>query len=99
MTDTTGHDIIVIGGSDGSIEALGRLVAQFPVDLPAAVFVVVHTSPDSEGYLAGILERAGSLPADMAKNGEAIKPGRIYVAPPDQHLVLKAGNMHLTHGP
>lgn len=51
MTDTTGHDIIVIGGSDGSIDALGPRVGHFPVGLLAAVFVVVHTLPDIEGYL------------------------------------------------
>ena len=39
-----GHDIIVIGASSGSIKALGQLMAQFPVNLPAAILVVVHLS-------------------------------------------------------
>jgi two-component system, chemotaxis family, protein-glutamate methylesterase/glutaminase len=40
-----GHDIIVIGASVGGVEALSNLVAQFPEDLPATIFVVQHVTP------------------------------------------------------
>ena len=40
-----GHDIIVIGASVGGVEALSNLVAQFPEDLPATIFVVQHVIP------------------------------------------------------
>ncbi|PBB17853.1 chemotaxis protein CheB [Mesorhizobium sp. WSM4313] len=36
------HNIIVMGASAGGIEPLKQIVANLPVDLPAAIFVVLH---------------------------------------------------------
>lgn len=93
-----GHDIIVIGASAGGIEAVAALAKTLPADLPAALFVVVHTSAESPGYLAAILQRAGELPARVAVDGEPVRPGAILVAPPDQHLLLSAGRVRLSRG-
>jgi two-component system, chemotaxis family, protein-glutamate methylesterase/glutaminase len=92
-------DIVVIGASAGGIYALRELVGALPDGFRAAVFVVMHTSPQSPGVLGEILARAGSLPAANARNGERIEPGRIYVAPPDHHLVLEPGVVRVTRGP
>lgn len=94
-----GHDIIVIGASAGGVEALTRLVPQLPVDLPAAIFVVVHFPAYGTSVLPGILSRQGPLPAIHAEHGAPIEPGRIYVAPPDHHIVLHPGRVHLGRGP
>jgi two-component system chemotaxis response regulator CheB len=59
----------------------------------------MHTAPDSPGVLAHILDRTGPLPAANAENRARIQPGRVYVAPPDRHLLLEPGVMRLTHGP
>src|SRR5215213_7659479 len=93
------RDIIVIGASVGGIEALRAIAGGLPKDLPAAVFVVLHTSPEAPGILADILDRAGALPASFAVDGERILPGRIYVAPPDKHLVVEPNRVRLTRGP
>jgi two-component system chemotaxis response regulator CheB len=92
-------DIIVIGASAGGIEALRTIAGGLPKDLPASVFVVIHTSPQSPGVLADILDRAGALPATNAADGERIQPGKIYVAPPDQHLIIEPNRIRLTRGP
>jgi two-component system, chemotaxis family, protein-glutamate methylesterase/glutaminase len=94
-----GHDLIVIGTSAGGVETLKVLVSQLPADLPAAICVVQHTSPDSPGFLADILNGKGPLHAVLATDGQAIEPGHIYVAPPDRHLVVKPGHLHLSRGP
>src|SRR5205814_2829616 len=94
-----GHDVIVVGASAGGVEALSRLAAGLPADLPAAVFVVLHVPPHGVSVLPRILSRAGPLPAAHARHGEPIAPGRIYVAPPDSHLVVKPGAVHLARGP
>ncbi len=94
-----GHDIIVIGASAGGVEALTALVATLPADLPAAVFVVLHLSVSSPSHLPAILARRGPLPVAQAAHGEDIEHGRIYVAPPDQHLRLRDGRVELTRGP
>jgi two-component system chemotaxis response regulator CheB len=77
-----GRDIIVIGASAGGVQALTELVAGLPDDLPAAVFVVMHTSPTGPGILPQILDRAGSLPVSHATDGEEVRHAQIYVAPP-----------------
>ena len=92
------HDIIVIGASAGGVEALSKLVAQFPADLLATVFIVQHVSATARGVLAHILDRAGPLPATLAQDGEIFEQAHLYVAPPDHHLLLKEGYLRVTHG-
>lgn len=96
---TPKRDIIVLGASAGGIEALRSLVAGLPANLPAAVFVVVHLYPRSASYLPEFLTRDGPLPATDARDGEAIEQGRIYVAPPDHHLIVERDHVHLSTGP
>ena len=93
------HDIIVIGASAGGVGTLTQLVAQFHQDLQAVVLVVMHLSPRSRSYLPEILGRAGPLPALHPEDGAAIECGRIYVAPPDYHLVVERDHVHLGTGP
>jgi two-component system chemotaxis response regulator CheB len=93
------RDIVVIGASAGGVEALTRLAAQLPADFPAAVFVVLHLSPDSPSRLPELLARAGPLPVVSAEDGEPVRHGRIHVAPPGRHLLLRDGHIALSAGP
>ncbi|MBX3470586.1 MAG: chemotaxis protein CheB [Planctomycetes bacterium] len=93
------RDVVVIGGSAGALEALQRLVAALPADLPAAVFVVLHLSPSHRTHLPEILGRAGPLPVELAVHGAPVTPGRIVVAPPDNHLMLRPGQVAVVRGP
>ncbi len=93
------RDIVVVGGSAGGIEALVSLVAGLPVDVPCALFVVVHITPHATSRLPEILDRAGPLPVRHAEDGDAIVPGQIYVAPPDHHLLVHRNRVELTRGP
>ena len=92
------RDIIVIGSSMGGIEALSALAAQLPADLPAAVLVVQHLSTDSPGALSDILQRSGKLPAVTAADGMPLERGRIYVAPPDRHLLATERGIRVVFG-
>ena len=94
-----GHDIIVVGASAGGVEALTSLVRDLPPDLPAAVFVVLHFPPHATSMLPAILNRAGTLPAHHAEDGEAIAHGHIYVAPPDRHLLVEQGVVRVVADP
>jgi len=93
------RDIVVIGASAGGVEALSRLVPDLPSDLAAAVFVVLHVSPNARSHLPEILSRLGSLPARHAVDGDLVEPGRILIAPPDRHLVLAEGHVNVARGP
>jgi two-component system, chemotaxis family, protein-glutamate methylesterase/glutaminase len=90
--------IIVIGASAGGIEALRTLMRELPQNLQAAVFVVVHIGHRAS-VLPLILSDAGVLPAIHPEDGQTIEQGMIYVAPPDQHLLIEDGHVHLSNGP
>lgn len=93
------HNIIVVGCSVGGVEALQTLVGGLPENFPAAIFVVLHIAPESTSVLPKILDRAGKLPAAHATNGELLRTGRIYVAPPDHHLLIEKDHIVLSRGP
>jgi two-component system chemotaxis response regulator CheB len=88
-----------MGGSAGGLSAFSRIVKQLPADLNAAVFIVWHISPYAPSKLPDILSQAGKLEARNPAEGESIQPGKIYVAPPDRHLLLEAGRIRVTKGP
>ena len=93
------RNIIVIGASAGGFGALKTLVAGLPADFPASIFVVWHISPDVRGVLPQVLNRSATVHAAHAVDGEAIAPNRIYVAPPDRHLLVEKGLVRVTRGP
>jgi two-component system, chemotaxis family, protein-glutamate methylesterase/glutaminase len=93
------RDLVVIGGSAGSLVPLLELVAALPGALPAAVAVTTHVSDQARSRLPRILARAGPLPAVHARAGEPLRPGRIYVAPPGCHLLVPGGTAELSNGP
>ena len=92
-------DIIVIGASAGGISALSKLVATLPAAFAAAVFVTIHIPEHSRSALPKILSQKGHLPALNPIDGEEIQLGRIYVAPPDRHMLIKRDFVHLVRGP
>src|SRR5437764_13899490 len=92
------RDIVVIGASAGGVQALKDLVQGLARDIQASFFVVLHFPPFEKSQLPEILSSLGVLPAKHAADGESILPGRIYVAPPDRHLLIKDGHVQLWHG-
>ena len=90
------HDVIVIGASAGGVEAISRIVADLPRDLRASVLVVLHISR-GRSMLPEILSRASRLPAAHPADAEMLQYGRIYVAPPDQHMVVLEGCVRTAH--
>jgi two-component system chemotaxis response regulator CheB len=97
--EAAGDNLIVVGASSGGIEALKVIVGGLPADLPVAVLVVVHTSPDSPRLLADILNRPGFLPCQYAQDQEVIRTGHIYLAPPNYHLLVEPGRLRVVQGP
>lgn len=96
----TNRDVIVIGGSQGSLEVLRALLGGLPSDFPASILIVVHTGPSSPGYMASVLDRYSTLPVSYPKHGEVVEAGKVYLAPPDNHLeVVSPGLIYLSDGP
>lgn len=94
-----GHDIVVVGASAGGVEALAELFSRLPADVPASFFVVLHVPERGISVLPDILGRRGPLRAVHPADGAVIEPGRVYVAPPGHHLLVKRGRVRLVRGP
>lgn len=91
---------VAIGTSAGGLKALGTLLGALPADFPAPILVVQHLSADRESHLAALLERGCPLRVAQAVDGESVRPGHVYIAPPGQHMVVVAGGgIHLTGEP
>ncbi len=90
---------MVVAASAGGLEPLRILLAGLPADLSAAVLVVLHVPASGGRTLPNILNRAGVLPAAAATDGEPLRPGRVYVAPPDRHLLVLADVVRTSRGP
>jgi two-component system, chemotaxis family, protein-glutamate methylesterase/glutaminase len=93
----TPRDFIAVGASAGGVDALRDLTSHLPPDLPAAVVIVLHVG-SHESMLPALLNRSGSLEARHAEDGQVYKPGKIYVAPPDRHLIVEGTRLRLVHG-
>jgi two-component system chemotaxis response regulator CheB len=90
------HDVIVLGASAGGVEAISRVVSELPRDLQASVLVVLHVSR-GRSMLPEILSRAGRMPAVHPEDRTPLQYGRVYVAPPDHHLIVDQGLARVVH--
>lgn len=94
--------IVVIGGSAGALDSLKLIFSMLPHDFPAAILIVTHIG-SHRSMLPEILGRHAAMPVRHAIDGEPIIPGRVLVAPPDEHLVVVRNGervyTRLVHGP
>ena len=94
-----GRNIIVVGAAAGGLEALDRLIGQLPTDLPASIFIVQHMDPHNSGEpLFRRLSRHQAFHPKLAEDGDRFKPGHLYIAPPDNHLLLRKSRLLVTKG-
>ncbi|HXD48327.1 MAG TPA: chemotaxis protein CheB [Gemmatimonadaceae bacterium] len=93
------RDIIVVAASAGGVEGLQCLASTLPAAFEGSVFVTLHFPEHGVSVLPRILARAGPLPAAHGGEGDHILPGRVYVAPPDHHMLLARSGIHLVRGP
>jgi len=91
--------IIVVGTSAGGVEALQVIARGLPGDLSAAILVVLHCSPQGPNLLPDILGRAGPVAVAAAVDGALIESGKIYIAPPDHHMLVNGNRISLSKGP
>jgi two-component system CheB/CheR fusion protein len=95
--------LIVIGSSAGGIDALSTLVRTIPVDLPAPILLAQHLDPRRPSHLQDILQRNAKLPIVTVDGESRLRPGTIYVVPPNATAEITDHAIRLTagasHGP
>ena len=82
--------LVVVGTSYGGLQAMSTLLDGIPVDFGAAIAFVQHRSKDSDETLVRVLQEHSVLPVREAEDKMPIRTGRVYVAPPDYHLLVDA---------
>jgi two-component system, chemotaxis family, protein-glutamate methylesterase/glutaminase len=91
------YELVVIGSSWGGLDALERLLAALPASFPAPVVIAQHRGPASgEGMFASLLRHNSGLPVADAEDKDRLEAGRVYVAPPDYHLLVERGSLALS---
>jgi two-component system, chemotaxis family, protein-glutamate methylesterase/glutaminase len=84
-------EAVVIGASAGGVEALSVLLPALPAGLKAAVMVVLHLPRERRSLLVDIFSRRCNVPVQEAQDKEPVKPGTLYFAPADYHLLVDRG--------
>lgn len=91
------HDFLIaaIGASAGGLTSIKQFLAHLTGLKGIALFIIQHLDPKAKSLMQDILKNFTSLPLGMAKAGEEIEPGRIYLSPPDKRVNLGQGKFQL----
>lgn len=81
--------LVVIGASTGGVELLSWLLAQLPANINYPILVVQHIPVDMPDSYIGTISRGASITVKEAQHLEKIKPGIVYFAPADYHLMVE----------
>ncbi|EIM64292.1 protein-glutamate methylesterase/protein-glutamine glutaminase [Desulfobacter postgatei] len=89
-------EIIGIGISTGGPNALTKMIPMLPKDLKVPVLIVQHMPPVFTASLADSLNKKSALEVIEAKDGDIIKPGKVFIAPGGKQMKIVAGADGLT---
>jgi two-component system CheB/CheR fusion protein len=95
-TNSGARAVVGIGASAGGLGAFLRFIKALPPDSGMAFVLVQHLDPAYPSELANILSSATKMPVAAARDGEPVRPDRVYVLPSDSLLTLSGGRLRLT---
>lgn len=99
-SESTNHWVFAIAASAGGLTVIRQILGDLPHDFPGAILVTQHTAASARpSMLTNLLARSSRVSCVTAAHGTAIKPGCVYVALPDRHLLVHNGHIHLSSGP
>jgi two-component system chemotaxis response regulator CheB len=88
--------IIGIGISTGGPNALTKMIPMLPKDLKVPILIVQHMPPVFTASLADSLNKKSALEVVEAKDGDTVKPGKVFIAPGGRQMKIVAGADGLT---
>jgi two-component system, chemotaxis family, protein-glutamate methylesterase/glutaminase len=87
-TGGTAFEVVAMASSAGGLAALTKVLSSLPKGFPAAIVVVQHLDPKHRSMMADILSRRTNLEVVEAKEGDQLRRCKVYIAPPDRHLLV-----------
>ncbi|HEY6253367.1 MAG TPA: chemotaxis protein CheB [Candidatus Angelobacter sp.] len=91
------YDVVALGASAGGLNALSQVLKALSKSFPSSIVVVQHVAPGHKSWMADLLSRSTQLKVKQAEHGEIMLPGTVYIAPPDEHLLVGPGKVQLAH--
>lgn len=89
-------EIVALTASAGGLKALRDILSKLPHNFPVPIVIVQHLAPKYRSFTAPILDRSSPLEVKQAQDGESLKAGQVYIAPPDYHLRVNPNHtLHL----
>jgi len=82
-------ELLLIGGSAGSLEVLFKLLPLLRADLPFPMTLVLHRRNSADSSLSGLLGSKTLNPTHEVEDKDPVTPGTIYLAPADYHLLIE----------
>ena len=90
MPNLPSFDIVAVAASAGGLTALIEVLTDLPANFKAAIVVVQHLDPRHPSLMAEILSRRTVLKVIQASEGDDLTPGTVYIAPPNNHLLVNS---------
>jgi two-component system, chemotaxis family, protein-glutamate methylesterase/glutaminase len=93
-----GYDIVLLAASAGGLAAISAVLGALPDGFPVPVVLVQHLDPRHTSHMAEILRRRTALQVEDAVEGAVAEAATVYIAPPDEHLLVNpGGRLSLSH--
>lgn len=93
------HRLVAVGASAGGLHALSLILEGLPPDFEGSLAIVQHRRADESSLLRELLARKTCLPVSEPCHGTPIRPGHVYLAPPDYHLLVEPGYVAMSVDP
>jgi two-component system, chemotaxis family, protein-glutamate methylesterase/glutaminase len=95
------YGIVAIGASTGGPAAILEILRALPPPFPLPVLFVLHINEPFGAAFAEWLDSQTKIPVSYAQDGDlvSVKVGRVTMAPPESHLVVRNGRLRLTQDP
>ncbi|MEA2484198.1 MAG: two-component system, chemotaxis family, protein-glutamate methylesterase/glutaminase [Thermoleophilaceae bacterium] len=91
------YDLVAMGASWGGLHAIETVLGGLPDGFRTPIAIAQHRSVDSgSGALGRMLSLRSGLDVCEAGDKDEIEPGRVYLAPPDYHLLVESGGFALS---
>ena len=88
--------MIVVGGSLGGMQSVQAILRGMPADFMLPIVIALHRPADDEDMLTPLLQRSCVLSVTEVLDKEPIQAGRVYVAPPDYHVLVETDCLSLS---
>lgn len=86
-------EVVILGGSAGSLQVLMKILPQLNVLLPFAFIIVLHRKNTEDKTLEQLIDLKSTVRVKEVEDKVAILPGNIYIAPSDYHLLFEKNNV------